>query len=56
MAGKSIPMHSKFTDIPVYSASFAATFSANPTLEFRPVPTAVPPLENTKYIMRQNEG
>ena len=30
-------------DLPVISETFSATASAKPTLEFRPVPTAVPP-------------
>lgn len=34
--------------LPVISATFAATFSANPILVLRPVPTAVPPNKYNK--------
>jgi len=35
--------------LPVNSATVAATFSANPTRVFNPVPTAVPPMEQAQH-------
>ena len=34
---------------PVNLATLAATFSANPTRAFNPVPTAVPPTEQSNH-------